>query len=107
MRGAKKVYFCDTGLLNYLVKIPEGNVLENAVFNSLKTRGRINYYQRYKGPEIDFILDTEIGFEVKLKPSPADIKRLKRTAERISLKEFYIVSGSYVEDENIILAMDL
>ncbi|RKZ20785.1 hypothetical protein DRQ18_05650 [bacterium] len=107
VRGAKKVYFCDTGLLNYLVRISRGNLFENAVFNCLKIKGKINYYEKYKGAEIDFIFNSEIAVEVKSTPTPADIRKLKRTAEKLSLKEFYIVSENYVENEHVILATDL
>ena len=107
VRGAKKVYFCDIGLLNYLVRISEGQILENAVFNSLKTKGKVNYYQKYKGPEIDFVLDKKIGIEVKLKATISDIKRLERTSNKLGLKEFYVVSKFFVEGDKVILAQDL
>ncbi|PIU51476.1 hypothetical protein COS91_04335, partial [Candidatus Desantisbacteria bacterium CG07_land_8_20_14_0_80_39_15] len=31
VRGAKKIYFCDSGLLNYLGRIQEGTIFENTV----------------------------------------------------------------------------
>ncbi len=108
VRGAKKVYFCDTGLLNYLARIPEGNLLENnAVFNSLKKMGRINYYERYKGGEIDFIIDGKIGIEVKMKATEADLRRLKRLADKLQLKKFFIISKDFSDLENVIMAQDL
>jgi len=60
VRGAKKIYFCDTGLLNYLGKIPSGVNFENVVFQNLRNYGDLNYYQKYKGPEIDFILNKKL-----------------------------------------------
>ena len=107
VRGARKVYFCDTGLLNYLTKLKEGVVFENAVFLNLKKYGEINYYQRYKGPEIDFILNKSIGLEVKLKADEKDIKKLKKLSERIKLKESFIVVKEFSPLENTILAQDL
>jgi len=107
VRGARKVYFCDTGLLNYLTKLKEGVVFENAVFLNLKKYGEINYYQRYKGPEIDFILNKTIGLEVKLKADEKDIKKLKKLSERIKLKESFIVVKEFSPLENTILAQDL
>lgn len=107
VRGARKVYFCDTGLLNYLVKIPEGNLLENAVFNALKKIGKINYYERYKGGEIDFIIDGKIGIEVKMKAIEADLKILKRLADKLKLKKFFIISKNFSDLENVIMAQDL
>jgi len=107
VRGARKVYFCDTGLLNYLTKLKEGVVFENAVFLNLKKYGEINYYQKYKGPEIDFILNKTIGLEVKLKADEKDIKKLKKLSERIKLKESFIVVKEFSPLENTILAQDL
>src|SRR3989344_3327240 len=34
--GTKKVYICDSGLLNHFAKVSSGNILENAVFNIIK-----------------------------------------------------------------------
>lgn len=107
VRVAKKVYFCDSGLLNYLGKVTEGTILENAVFQCLRGRGQLNYYEKYRGPEIDFILNKEIGFEVKLKADRSDWSRLKRLAENLKLKEYYLVSKDYSELEGVILAQDL
>jgi len=107
VRGARKVYLCDTGLLNYLTKLKEGVVFENAVFLNLKKYGEINYYQKYKGPEIDFILNQSIGLEVKLNADEKDIKKLKKLSERIKLKESFIVLKEFSPLENTILAQDL
>ena len=107
MRGAKKVYFCDTGLLNYLGKVSEGTVLENAVFQCLRVVGSLNYYEKQRGPEIDLILNKEISFEVKQKADLSDWKRLKRIAESLKLKEYYLVSRDFSEVEGAILAQDL
>lgn len=107
VRGARKVYLCDTGLLNSLGKIPEGKLLENAVFQCLRAAGSLNYYQKYKGPEIDFILNKEIGFEVKQKASQSDWKKLKKIAEALGLKEYYLISKEFSDLEGVILAQDL
>lgn len=74
MRKAKKIYFCDTGLLNYLANVAEGSIFENAVFQNLKDSGKINYYEKYKGPEIDFILDEKMALEAKIRADLKDIK---------------------------------
>jgi predicted AAA+ superfamily ATPase len=104
VRGAKKIYFCDTGILNQIGKVTEGALFENAVFLNLKKFGKINYYQRYKGPEIDFILNETIGFEVKLNARSADITKLKRVAESIKLTDYYLISKDFVDGEKIIVA---
>ena len=107
VRGAKKVYFCDSGLLNYLGRVSEGAVFENAVFQNLRKYGTLNYYERYKGPEIDFILNKKIAIEAKIKADSHDLKKLKRIAKDLRLKGFYLVVKDYVEIDNSILVQDL
>ena len=107
VRGAKKVYLCDIGLLNYLGRLGEGTVLENGVFQCLRNYGHLNYYEKYRGPEIDFILNNQIAFEVKVKADRSDWSRLKRVAENLKLKEYYLISRDYSELEGVILAQDL
>ncbi len=107
VRGAKKSYFCDTGLLNYLGRIPEGAILENAVFLNLKKYGTLNYYEKYKGPEIDFILNKKVAFEIKTKGNSSDLKRLKRIAQGLKMKESYLITKDYTNINHTILAQDL
>lgn len=107
VRGAKKVYFCDNGLLNYLGKVSEGTVFENFVFHNLKKYGNLNYYQRYKGPEVDFILDKKSAFEVKITAVISDINRLHRIADKLKLKDNYLITKNYSDFSNVILAQDL
>jgi len=107
VRAAKKLYFCDTGILNYLGKVSYGSIFENFVFNNLRKYGVINYYQRYKGQEIDFIIDGRFAFEAKIKTSEFDIKRLKRIANSLRIKECYIITHDYYDFPWVILAQDL
>lgn len=107
VRGAKKVYFCDNGLLNYLGRISERFLFENAIFHNLKKYGVLNYYERYKGPEIDFVLDKKIAFEAKIKSDSGDLKRLKRISESLKLKEYYLIVKDYTELSKSVLAQDL
>lgn len=107
VRGAKKVYFCDNGLLNYLGKVSEGTLFENAVFQNLKKYGGLNYYERYKGPEVDFILNKKAAFEIKIKGDSQDLKRLKRISEGLKIKEYYLIVKDYTELPRTILAQDL
>ncbi|MBC7362673.1 MAG: hypothetical protein H5U06_10410 [Candidatus Aminicenantes bacterium] len=44
----------------------------------MRVAGSLNYYQKYKGAEIDFILNKEVGFEVKLKAHLSDWKNWSR-----------------------------
>ncbi|CUU06061.1 protein of unknown function (DUF4143), partial [Candidatus Kryptobacter tengchongensis] len=100
VRGAKKVYFCDTGILNYLGKLTEGAIFENAVFLNLikftepALKPKINYYQRYKGSEIDFILNEKIAIEAKLNPQITGINKLKRISQELGLP-FFIISKDF------------
>ena len=96
VRRAKKVYFCDTGLLNYLGKVSEGAILENAVFQNLKGYGKMNYYQKHKGPEIDFILDEKIAFEVKTYGEIKDVEKLRKFAGEIGLQDYYLITKTYL-----------
>lgn len=106
--GARKFYLCDTGIANNLGRITEGSVLENAVFNALKYQNEVKYYQRHTGGEIDFILpEKKIAIEVKMTGTDSDKKQLQRIAGDLKMKESYIVSKSFIEDDNFICASDL
>jgi len=52
----------------------------------------LNYYQKKRGPEIDFILNREIAYEIKVTPHLSDIKRLERVSNELNLKGFQVVS---------------
>lgn len=107
VRGARKVYFCDTGLLNYLTRVSEGTLFENIVFHNLKKYGSLNYYEKYKGPEVDFILGKKVAFEAKIKADTSDIKRLKRISENLKLQSSYAIVKDYSDIPGTILAQDL
>ncbi|MEW6104516.1 MAG: ATP-binding protein [bacterium] len=104
---AKKVYFCDTGILNEFAKVSEGALFENAVYNNLQGFNNIHYYQKRSGREIDFILDSKIGLEVKLKGIPSDFERLKTISAKIGLKNCYVVSKEFVDSDGFISVIDL
>jgi len=107
VRRAKKIYFCDAGLLNYLSRTTEGAVFENAVFQNLKDLGEINYYEKYKGPEIDFILNRKIALEAKVSADSQDGERIRRTANNLGLKDYYLISKNYSAYPKSISAIDL
>ena len=73
---ARKIYFCDNGLLDILSDLSGGTKFENAIFNQLRHHGKIQYYSLKTGREIDFILDGKIGFEAKETPIEQDQKKL-------------------------------
>lgn len=95
IRGAEKVYICDSGLLNHLAPVAEGVLFENNVFQLLRSQGEIHYYQRKSGGEIDFILDKKTAYEVKLKPSVSDLKKLEQLCRELKLKNFYLIAKKY------------
>ncbi len=107
VKGANKVYFCDSGLLNQLIKFPEGVIFENAVFTNLKKYGSLNYYQKYKGPEVDFILNEKIAFEVKTIGNIGDVKQLSKIAKNLKLKDHYLITKKYFAHPKAISAVDL
>lgn len=105
--GAKKVYFCDTGIISSIVDIEKGSLFENAVFNNLRKYGGINYYQKRNGVEIDFVLNKQVGIEVKKKGTTRDIIKLKMLSGSLSLKESYIVTKEFVKGDHFIPALEL
>jgi len=106
--GAKKIYFCDTGILNSFANISEGALFENAVFNILKQYGNLKYYQKRSGVEIDFILSEQnIAFEVKNTTTERDLKKLEKLAVNLNMTEYFLVSRNYSDTPRTILAIDL
>ncbi len=95
IRAAKKVYLCDSGLVNNLVNISFGGIFENTVYNQLRYRGELNYYQRKSGAEIDFILNKKEAWEVKTKGTKQDIRKLNRLMESLKLLKGNVVSFDY------------
>lgn len=102
LRKIPKVYACDTGIANHFARLDTGHLFENSVFQNLRIKGKINYYQRKSGGEIDFILNKEDAFEVKLNPDESDLRKLKTLAADLSLNEYKIISKNYSEMENVI-----
>jgi len=106
--GTKKVYFCDNGIINLFGKVSDGSMLENAVFHNIRKYGKIHYYQKRSGGEIDFILpEKKTALEVKLRGSEKDYKKLKKLSESLALEECYIISQNYSSDDGILLAQDV
>ena len=102
IRKMPKVYICDSGLANYLANLDSGLLFENSVFQNLRHKGELNYFQKKRGTEIDFILNREMAYEVKATPHLSDINRIERVSKELSLKGFNLVSKSYVAHDNVI-----
>lgn len=106
--GAKKVYICDNGFLNYFGKIDEGALLENGVYLNLRKYGEIRYYQRRTGRELDFILpEMQTGIEVKQTGDAHDVRRVAALAQSLNLKEQYVVTREFRDLPGLIPAQDL
>lgn len=103
--GGRKVYFSDTGLLNTIGKVNDGQLFENAIANQLSFYGDLYYYNKRNVTEIDFILNKEIAFEVKLKSSSSDLNRLAKNANELGIKEFYVVSKNFSGTQSTIYPM--
>lgn len=106
--GTRKLYFCDNGIINLFGKVSEGALLENAVFKNIQQHGKVHYYQKRSGAEIDFILPDEgIAFEVKRKAHPQDMTKLRRLSGSLNLAECYVLSQDFSEVPESILMQDL
>ena len=104
---AKKVYFCDTGLVNIFAKVSDGQLLENSVHNNLLSRVELRYYQKASGAEIDFIVNSQVALEVKQTGTAFDLKRIDSAARKINLKERYVISKEFVEGDGFVCASDI
>lgn len=98
IRKMPKVYMCDTGLASQLARLDLGRLFENSVFQNLRLKGELNYYQRKSGAEIDFILDKKEAYEVKISPQESDLRRLRDIASDLDLGTYKIVSKNYCRD---------
>ena len=101
IRSMPKFYLCDTGFANQFGRISEGALFENAVFNALRERGEVNYYQKKSGVEIDFIIDKKYAYEVKIKAYEQDIKKLAALSKELKLKDYRIISRKYSPLEHV------
>lgn len=101
IRSMPKFYLCDTGLVNHFARVSEGALFENAVFNALREKGEINYYQRKSGVEIDFILNRKYAYEAKLKAYEQDLKKLRILCRELNLKNYKLVSRKYSDLKHV------
>lgn len=100
--GGKKVYFSDTGILNLVAKVTEGQLLETAVAIQLSYFGELCFYNKRNKSEIDFILNKEIAFEVKQKALESDFKKLQSLASEIGIAKQYMVSNTLSDVQNTV-----
>lgn len=93
--GGKKVYFSDNGLLNYIGKVSQGQLFENALFLQLLNYGDLSFYYEKNKAEIDFILNGKYAFEAKNKAITADVARLKKISEAAGFEQQAVVSYKF------------
>lgn len=105
--GSKKLFLCDSGIINILGKASQGQLFEQSIYQNLRSKHQLYYYSRDGGNEIDFVADTKCALEVKVSMSPQDIITLKRRSESLNIKENYVISYQYSDHPNVIIATDL
>lgn len=88
----KKIYFTDNGILNVLSDRGKSALFENSMAIQLSLLGRVNYFAKKTGQEIDFILDDKISIEAKETPTPGDFSILERRTHSIKLKKYFLIS---------------
>ncbi|HIH10661.1 TPA: ATP-binding protein [Candidatus Woesearchaeota archaeon] len=105
--GSRKLFICDCGIANILGKPAEGQLLEQSIFQNLRSDHKLSFYNKDGGTEIDFIADGKVALEVKMTASQRDITTLRLRAESIHLTERYVITSRYSEKEEIIVATDM
>lgn len=104
--GSKKLYFCDSGLANFLGRLSEGQLFEQSVWQNLNPHFKLNYWAS-RDQEIDFIVNRRIGLEVKQTVVPKHIKRWRRLAKTLGLDDQYLVAKNFTAAKEVIMATDL
>lgn len=102
LRKSPKVYVCDTGLANQFAKLDDGRLFENSIFQNIRQKGEVNYYQRKSGVEVDFILNKKTAYEVKISPVESDLRRLQGLSRGLGLEDFKVISKNYSELKNVL-----
>lgn len=88
---ARKLYFCDTGIVNILAEINSGSQFENTLFNQLSKIGQIQYYSLKNGDEIDFVIDGLTGLEAKETPTSDDLKKVEAVSNIAKIEKSYLI----------------
>jgi len=100
--GAKKVYFCDNGIMRVISETGLGAQLENTVYHQLAHFGAesVRYYRTVNGKELDFVVDGKIGYEVKTTATPSDISETQNLAKKLGLTKAIVISRIFVERQD-------
>ena len=100
--AGKKIYFSDTGILNRVAKVTEGQLFETAVCNQLSHYAHLAYFNKRNTAEIDFILDHETALEVKQKADQNDISKLIKLAGSLGITNCFTISRKFTNLEGVI-----
>lgn len=93
-RLPKKVYFVDSGIANINADISEGQKFENVVCHQLGFYGNLTFFSSDTS-EIDFILNKEYAFEVKITPVDSYYKKLQENSKKLGIKNQYLIGKTY------------
>ncbi len=104
--GRKKLFFCDTGLANFLGKISLGQLFENSVFQNLRPDFSLHFYSK-NSQEIDFIVDGKAALEAKFSYSLRDSRHFQQRSQVLGLPENYLIIFNWQDKKEVILAIDL
>jgi predicted AAA+ superfamily ATPase len=99
--GGRKVYFSDTGLLQAIGKVNDGQLFENAIVNQLSVYGELSFYNKRNTAEIDIILNKEVAFEIKLTGSERDLQKLEQLTGELQIKKCYVLSKTFIDKNNV------
>lgn len=76
------------------------------IFNLLQRKSDpVYYYQSKGGTEIDFIVKKDsqyFAIEVKEQAHQSDVNKTKKIAEKLGIKEYFIVSNKYAPFERVV-----
>ncbi|MDO8610546.1 MAG: ATP-binding protein [bacterium] len=103
--GGRKVYFSDTGLLNIIGRINDGQLLENVVINQLDLYGKVSFYNQRNSAEIDAILEGKIAMEIKLNGSVRDLVKLQKLSRKLGINDSFVISRSYLKNDNFLFPL--
>lgn len=100
--GGKKVYFADTGILNTIGKVSEGQLFENTVINQLSKYGPLSFYNKRNTAEIDTILDKKTAFEIKLTGTVQDHTKVSSLTQALGITESFVISKKFLERDGFL-----
>jgi uncharacterized protein len=105
--GSKKLFLCDSGIMNVLGKASQGQLFEQSVFQNFRNKYKLAYYNKEGASEIDFIADSDTAVEVKFTMSAQDVSTLKRRSLSLNIKDNFVITHQFNDHPEAILATDL